>query len=303
MTTFTKENEGKTFIIGQRLSNRQSKARASAVDSYREVELKFIKITDKSVVYEVTLNGITHKIKSMIQMDTKHGASGTHRYIKFTKKAVWGVFHGTIAYEVGFIEKEDEDFGTECQLGNSASCGCPSCVEKYKSDEEDEMPEDEHFCKTCTIPLVEDDFDPNTGEPYTGECESCREGEPTLPFWMVAQAADEAALAGRCGKVVEHKMGGRWGKVEAALSLALKNASAATKKEVSILEENCGNCGKKELLRFCDGCQFVNVGIGGFCSNCRISDSDNDVDCCLDCSAKGACMEAMLAKANLPKYR
>tara|TARA_R110002110_G_scaffold179222_2_gene384706 strand:+ start:4017 stop:4307 length:291 start_codon:yes stop_codon:yes gene_type:complete len=29
-------------------------------------------------------------------------------------------------------------YGTECQLGNSASCGCPSCVEK-EEDEDDDM--------------------------------------------------------------------------------------------------------------------------------------------------------------------
>ena len=234
MTTFTKENEGKTFIIGQRLSWRQSKARAQVADSYRHVELTFIKITDKSVVYEVTIYGITHKVKSMIQMYSD-SVSGTHRYIKFTKKAVWGIFHGTIAYEVGFIEKEDEescskcdakvpknwvgeewvecvqtgwycpehspttncspydecaccnpdgpeeeDFGTECQLGNSASCGCPSCVEKYKSDEEDEDEEEEAHVE---VSILEENCG-SCGE-KVGEkniCDTCNECcDPSKP--------------------------------------------------------------------------------------------------------------------------
>ena len=104
------------------------------------------------------------------------------------------------------------------------------------AEEEDEFPEDEHFCGTCSIPLVEDDFFTLTEE-FGGRCESCREDEEKIGI------------------------------------------------HVSILEEKCGNCDKKELLRFCDGCQFGNVGIGGFCSNCRISNSDNDTDKCLDCSA------------------
>ena len=260
MTTFTKENEGKTFIIGQRLSWRQIKARA-VDDSDREVELKFIKITDKSVVYEVTIYGITHKVKSMIQIDELYGpAAIPNRYIKFTKKAVWGIFHGTIAHEEDFIEKkeEEEEEDDVCCVG----CGefvckyedepdhkderdeaiCDDCYEeeefdywvvknrclklitstnskieemgwdewgemvgdvcderKKKEEEEDTdeeaFPEDEHFCGTCSIPLVEDDFFTLTEE-FGGRCESCREDEEKIGI------------------------------------------------HISILEENCGNCGK-----------------------------------------------------------
>tara|TARA_R110000772_G_scaffold114329_2_gene218713 strand:- start:113 stop:862 length:750 start_codon:yes stop_codon:yes gene_type:complete len=249
----------------------------------------------------------------MIQMYSD-SVSGTNRYIKFTKKAVWGVFHGTIAYEVGFIEKKEEE-GSKCgecgvltqgrkirSLWNNTLCekcgeesddeeeddvccvGCGEFVCKYEDepdhkDERDEAICDECYfesgefvCTKCSIPLVEDDFDPANCEPYTGECESCREEEEEEEYSSKCSCFGASAESALC---------------ERALPDPEEDDCEKEEEEDEPEHNICCGCGKyKDSGNKCE---------------CGCSHREKCEKCVLDCSAKELYLEAMLAKANLPK--
>ena len=83
---------------------------------------------------------------SLTEVDADGGRTWGNLVIQMTQKASEKVpeiaslpFYKTAEQMETVLEEEEEEVATECQLGNSASCGCPSCDEKYKSEDEEEV--------------------------------------------------------------------------------------------------------------------------------------------------------------------